>query len=380
LQSAIGLSWLVYALYLPALLVALGLDARFAATLLMVEGLLAIVLEPTFGFLSDQSFRRIGTRLPFVVGGVFLASALFILIPLVVSTSAATTAVGRSTFVALVIAWAVAMTIFRTPALSLISRYAAAPNLPRAASLLTLLGAGVAALRPISREYLLALGPAVCFGVGSLVLLAACAAVWFIDRQVPASDSAAATENPGLFGPLATLVATGAGMALTLFALFTHLLPRLFGTLPHAGPEMGPLLAATFLFFGVSAVGAGTLARRIGNDRTMLIGAVSAGLLIAFLAFISPTPPVLLGLVAILLMAFSLVANGVIPLALSRVPAGRGGLGLGFYFGGLSATSSLAASRFRAPVSVGEASAFALIGLAVIVAAVWAGHPPARKS
>ena len=379
LQTAIGLSWLVYALYLPALLVALGLDARLAGILLMIEGLLAIVLEPMFGFLSDQSFRRIGTRLPFVVGGVFLAAAFFILIPLVAATSAAKSETGRITFLVLVIGWAIAMTVFRTPALSLLSRYATAPGLPRAASLLTMLGAGVAALRPTSREFLLSLGPAVCFGLGSLVLLAACAAVWFIDRQLPASDSPAQPEIHGLLGPLATLVATGAGMALTLFALFTHLLPRLFGTLPHGGPEMGLLLAAAFVFFGVSAVGAGAIAQKIGNDRAMLIGAGVTALIIVVLTFVAPSPPVLLSLVAVTLLAFSVVANGVIPLALGRVPAGRGGLGLGFYFGGLSATSSLAASRFQAPISLGEASAFALIGLALVAAAVWAGYRPARR-
>ncbi len=63
------------------------MDARVAVTLLTIEGLVAIALEPTFGFLSDQSFRRLGSRLPFVVAGVFLAAALFIMIPLAVSTS-----------------------------------------------------------------------------------------------------------------------------------------------------------------------------------------------------------------------------------------------------------------------------------------------------
>ncbi len=380
LQGAVGLSWIVYSLYLPALLVSLGLDARLAVTLLLIEGLLAILLEPAFGFLSDQSFRRVGTRLPFVVGGVFLAAALFIMIPLVVSTTVAASEMDRVVFLVLVIGWAVAMTIFRTPALALLSRYASAPNLPRAASVLTLVGAGVAALRPTSREFLLSLGPVVCFGVASLVLLATCAAVWFIDQQVPSSTPPAPEEAGGKFGPIATLVATGAGIALTFFALFTHLLPRLFGMLPRGGHEMGVWLAAAFMFFGTSAVGASAVATKFGNDRTMLIGAGATALPIALLAFVSPTPMAVVGLVAILLIGFSLVANGVIPMALSRVPPGRGGLGLGFYFGGLSATSSLAASRFRAPLSFGEASAFALIGLAVVAAAVWAGRRPAGRT
>ncbi len=165
-------------------------------------------------------------------------------------------------FVVLVVGWAIAMTVFRAPALSLLSRYATAPNLPRAASALTLLGAGVAALRPTSRDFLLSLGPVVCFGAGSLLLLAACAAVWLIDRQVPATSEPAPAATAGLFGSIATLVATGAGMALVLFALFTHLLTRLFGMLPREAPQLGVLQAGAFLFFGVSAMAAGLCGKK----------------------------------------------------------------------------------------------------------------------
>src|SRR5262249_19384951 len=122
LQGAISLSWIVYTLYLPALLITLGLDAKFAALLLLIEGVLAIALEPTFGFLSDQMFRRAGTRMPFIVAGVFLAAALFILIPLAVINPTRATESTRAIFVALVMAWAFAMSIFRTPAMSLLSR------------------------------------------------------------------------------------------------------------------------------------------------------------------------------------------------------------------------------------------------------------------
>ncbi len=377
LHTAMGLSWLVYVLYLPALIISLGLDPRVAITMLMVEGLLAIALEPLFGFLSDRFFRRVGTRLPFVVTGVFLAAALFIVIPVAASTSLVVTETGRALFLVLLAGWAIAMTVFRAPALSLLSRYATTPNLPRAASLLTLLGAGVGALRPISRDVLLSPGPVVCFGTGALFLLAACAIVWRIDRQVPTASTPARVDSPGLFGPIATLLATGAGVALTSFAFFTHLLPRLFGMLPREAPGPGALQSGALLFFGVSALAAGLVAKRIGNGTTMLVGAGTAALFIVVLAISSPAAPVLVALIAITVAAFAFVANGVIPLALDRMSAGHAGLGLGCYFGALAATSSIAASRFRAPIGVAEASALALIGLAVVAAAVWVGQVPA---
>ncbi len=382
LHGSIGLSWIVYALYLPQLLGSLGLAAGLAVTLLAVENALAIFLEPLFGFLSDQSFRRTATRLPFIVAGALIAATLFIATPLAVLTPLAKTDTGRAMFVALIVFWAMAMTVFRTPALALLGRYSTAPNLPRAASLLTLVGGIVAALRPGAREFMLSLGPMVCFGIATLVLLLACAAVWFIDRAMPPSEAAApvAGEPVSLIGPLATLAAAGAGMSLTTFAIFGHLLPRILRSLPPVWPAPNLLLAGALVIFAVASILAGLVATRIGNERTMLIGAgLTAALAASLAGFAHSSASALLNAVA-LLAAFSLVANGVFPLALGRVPSGRGGLGLGFYFGGLAAVSSLAASRFAAPMSLGEASIVALIGLVVVAAAVWAGtRPPTRK-
>ena len=381
LHGSIGLSWIVYALYLPQLLGSLGLAAGLAVTLLAIENLLAIFLEPLFGFLSDQSFRRSGTRLPFIVAGVLLAATLFIATPLAVLTPIAKTDAGRAMFLALVVVWAIAMTVFRTPALALLGRYSTAPNLPRAASILTLIGGGVAALRPGAREFMLTLGPVICFGIGSLVLLLTCGAVWFIDRATPAAEAPARAPPASLIGPLVTLAAAGAGMSLATFAIFGKLLPTVLRRLPPDWPGPERLMAVAFIFFALAALAAGLIASRFGNERTMLIGAGLTAALVAALAwFIHSTASTLLGALA-LMAAFSLVANGVFPLALGRVPGGRGGLGLGFYFGGLAAVSSLAATRFAAPLSIWEASVLALIGLVVVATAVWAGaRPPLRKA
>ena len=139
-------------------------------------------------------------------------------------------------------------------------------------------------------------------------------------------------------------------------------------------------MAGAFVFFAVSAVVSGWIASRAGHERTMLIGAgLSAALAIA-LAWFTHSTTSALATALTLLATFSLVANGVFPLAFGRVPAGRGGLGLGFYFGGLAAVSSVVASRFSATLSLWEAALLALIGLAVVAAAVSAGPRPKPKA
>lgn len=71
------------------------------------------------------------------------------------------------------IAWAMAMSVFRTPAISLICRYAFASELPIAMSFLTLVGGFIGALRPISQDFLLSLGAQLTFTIVSIVLLIA---------------------------------------------------------------------------------------------------------------------------------------------------------------------------------------------------------------
>ncbi|MEW6498955.1 MAG: MFS transporter, partial [Cyanobacteriota bacterium] len=83
-QGAITLTWIIYRLYLPQLLALFGFPGVLAASLLVVENLLGAVMEPLMGGLSDQAKRWMGTRFPFISGGVILSSTLFIAIPAIV--------------------------------------------------------------------------------------------------------------------------------------------------------------------------------------------------------------------------------------------------------------------------------------------------------
>ncbi|HBB30715.1 MAG TPA: MFS transporter, partial [Cyanobacteria bacterium UBA9273] len=80
-QGAIALTWVIYNLYLVKLLTQFGFPKGLATGLLILENILAAVMEPLMGGLSDRSQRWIGTRFPFISVGIILASAFFIAIP-----------------------------------------------------------------------------------------------------------------------------------------------------------------------------------------------------------------------------------------------------------------------------------------------------------
>ncbi len=61
MQGAITLTWLIYNLYLPQLIVQLGLTKQLAEGLLIIENALAVVMEPLMGGLSDRAKRWVGT-------------------------------------------------------------------------------------------------------------------------------------------------------------------------------------------------------------------------------------------------------------------------------------------------------------------------------
>ncbi|KYC43472.1 hypothetical protein WA1_10415 [Scytonema hofmannii PCC 7110] len=122
-QGAITLSWLIYALYLPRLLAGFGFPASLAVWVLIVENALAVVMEPLFGALSDKAKHRIGRSFPFISVGVILSSAFFIAIP-TLTVFFPPSDVTRIILLSVTIAWAMAMTVFRSPAIALLGRYA----------------------------------------------------------------------------------------------------------------------------------------------------------------------------------------------------------------------------------------------------------------
>ncbi|MEO0933833.1 MAG: hypothetical protein AAFY21_08760 [Cyanobacteria bacterium J06641_2] len=186
-QGAITLSWVIYNFYLPKLLVQFGFSKSLAISLLILENALAVFMEPLMGSLSDNKQRWVASRFPFIMFGVLLSSALFIAIPSVVTFVPPTT-VFKFILPPLLVAWALAMTVFRSPVLSLLGRYAMPKSLPMAVSVLTLIGGVIGSFRIAANDLLLSFGPVITFAFGSFVLLGSATVLRFI--HPPQGDSA----------------------------------------------------------------------------------------------------------------------------------------------------------------------------------------------
>lgn len=373
-QGAISLSWVIYKSYLPQLLAQFGFPLALAATLLIVENLLSAAMEPLIGGLSDNAKRFLGTRFGFISVGVILSSALFIALPAIAIFGNPSSAL-RWVFIVVLITWALAMTVFRSPAMALLLKYSTPASLPLAASLVTLSGGLIGAFQPFVSKLILGWGPVVTFAIGSFVLLGATAVLRSVNPPdtppvIQDQNSSPTWSLNSQILTLALIFVTGAGVAWgSRFLMDT--LGKVIRSQQAAANVQG-IMFMIAIALACAALPAGLIAKKLGNDRAMLFGiAATTGLLL--LMALSPSWGILVAVVAILVIAFSFILNGAIPYALSRVPSERAGLGIGLYFGGGAAAAAMFDLVFgsinKTPPMTGAilgAIAFLVAGLCII--------------
>lgn len=373
-QGAVTLSWVVYNAYLPKLLAQFGFPLTLAATVLIVENLLAAVMEPLMGSLSDDAKRFLGTRFGFISVGVILSSALFIAIPAIAIFGNPTSAL-RWVFIVVLVSWALAMTVFRSPAIALLGKYSTPASLPLAASLITLVGGLIRAFQPFVNRIILGWGPVATFAIGSFVLLGVTA----ILRSVNPPDTPPTIQDQNSSPTwtinsqiltLALIFITGAGVSWgSRFLMDT--LGKVVKS-QQAAANVEGIMFVIAIGLALAALPAGTIAKKQGNERAMLFGiAATTGLLL--LMALSPSWGIVVAAIAILVAAFSFILNGAVPYALSRVPSERAGLGVGLYFGGSAAATAVFDLIFpsfsKTPAMSGAilgAIAFLVAGLCII--------------
>lgn len=358
-QSAMTLTWIIYNLYLKKLLVDFGFSAELATTVLVVENVLAIALEPLMGSFSDRARIWVGTRFPFIAGGTILAALCFLAIPTVVFLGNSTPQI-RLVLPATMVAWAVAMTVFRSPALSLLGKYAAVGDLPKAAAVLTLFGALTSILRPLAKEFILNLGALAAFAIGSAVLLIAVGYLRWLDSRHPLETQEERTSRWQDLSWVGLGLIVGCGVGMTLgFRVMLANFSKIVAT-QTIDANLNLIIGTMFLVLALTAMPAGIVAKRIGYKFGLMGGLVALAILLAIAPGVNSSIAAM-GLAIALGAAYSFAANGTIPFALSLVPSDKGGFGIGLYFGG----SALALSLFNTTLKDSEL----LVGIVAFLAA-----------
>lgn len=340
LYGMFALGWMVYRVHLPGFVAQVGFSEQAVPLLLLMEALLTIAIEPIAGAWSDRTHQQRGSRFPLITLGVVASSLIFVMVPTVLVFTDSTPMPGW-VLIVLLLAWAVAMSLLRSPAIALLKRYAPPVRLPQAASLLTFAAGITGAITPLAGPFVLNLGaPAACTIAALLTLLSAIWLRWANPITLTATEpvehfnSAQAISLPRL----GTVFGLGLGATLALRLAIETFPKVLSAQVPGLQPPV--LIALVFMTMAIAAFPVGKFAVRQGNRRTMMIGLAIAVFFLGLMGLTSSTPVAIV--VALGLgVAFSLITNGTIPFALVQVPPNRAGLGVGMFFAGVAAASSL---------------------------------------
>lgn len=334
-QGAITLCWVIYNLYFPTLLVQFGFSKEFAVALLIAENALEAIVEPIFGAICDRQQTKIGSKIPLISLGIILSSVLFILLP-VVAIFTSPTQIWRWILPVLAVLWAFGMAIFRAPTMSLLGKTAPTNQLPQAASILSLVGGVVGAFRFDAYGLILKLGAGFAFTIGSITLLTAGAMLRFLNPPSPVrlEDNEIFQEETNNYFKFGLICLTG----ITVGWSFRFLIPAVNKSLTLEWGETNSKIAMTcfFIGLGLAALPVGKIATKWGNSRGILLGCgltIIGANLLSFESFSAMA----LVLIVTVIVGLSFVLNGAIPFVLTLVNQSKSGLGLGIYFGGLSA-------------------------------------------
>ncbi|QLE59306.1 MFS transporter [Nostoc sp. TCL26-01] len=343
LQAAITLCWLVYHAYLPQLLVQFGFPPSLAVSLLVIENALSVILEPLMGGLSEQNQRWVGSRFLFISAGVILSATLLIAIPCIV-TFVEPKSVWRSLLPITLVAWALAMTIFRSPAMALLNKYSTPAELPLAFSVVTLAGGIVGAFRPIANKFILSLGSIFAFLIASLVLLATAYVLRLVNYQDPPVDEYPKKTVSLPWFKLSLILTTGFSVgwgSRLLMGVLSQILLTQF-------PGNDWLMVWVGLAIAIASLPAGWLSVKIGDRQAMLLGIGITLISLLVMVFVSLQVPFL----CLLIFGFSLIINGTIPFAFKLVSRPWEGLAIGTYFGGFALAMSIFGAIFLQPQAI----------------------------
>jgi hypothetical protein len=329
-HGAISLCWVIYGLYIPELLASLDFPPDMVPHLLAIENLLSAGIEPVMGAVSDRWQRLIGTKMPVIMAGALLSAGLFILVPVSLVLG-----IDRQAFLGVVIIWAMAMAILRSPVLSLLAGLAIDTGLPQAMGVLTLVGGVVNALRFVVGKLILSLSAPVTFVIGSLALLGGVITLKVLLAKRPSLVSeASGRQIPVPFLRLGFLLLLGLLMGWGSRITLGEVVPA---SLRLHLADISLPMGVVFLVMAGGAIGS-AYAITFWNHPQKNHGTVAIGLLVVVVSLWLVT--VNWGMIwkfAILLclaLGLGTATNGVIPLGLEFLPVGCGGLAMGVYFGG----------------------------------------------
>jgi hypothetical protein len=325
--------WTIYVIFLPGLLDAAGLPRRYAIYILMLDQLIFMVADVVMGMAADRAARVIGRVGPLILAATAFSCVAFLLIP----HAAHWGAFAPAASLALLLIWTATSSALRAPPWVMLSKHAAAPQLPWInALMLTGLAVG-GALAPYLGVVLKNVDPRLPFAISSLALLATTAglirAERLLSRQPPAPARPAPAPRPLVAGASPFLL----GCLVLALGFQVHFSLNSAGQyLRFSGPERLEYLMPVFwIGFNVAMFPGAALARRYGT-LPVIAGAALVGAGGALASVAAGSLDTLIAAQLVVGGAWGCILMASFAAALELGRTGREGLALGILFAALA--------------------------------------------
>ena len=265
-------TWTIYVIFLPKLLENAGLPTNLAPIILIVDQLVFMAMDIYTGIAADRAQKMVDRLGPLIIGMTLVSCVAFLLLPHAGHFGAAAPVLALG----LMLVWTATSSALRAPPWVLLSKYAAAPSVPRMNTLMLCGLAAGGAVAPYLGVVLKNTDPRLPFALSSLTLLAATLGIVYVERQLklsplapplgtPQPAAVAGKSWPFLVGLM--LLAVGFQIhysvnAASQFLRFT------------APADLEWLMPVFWIGFGIAMIPGSALCKRFGTLKVMSASAV----------------------------------------------------------------------------------------------------------
>jgi len=325
---AASLAWSLYNSMVPQILKTFTNSALVVGVVLVLGNIAGVVLEPTFGWISDRTRTRFGRRMPYIMIGIPICAVAFFLIPHMTNLG--------SLMVVLII-FCVVMAIWRTPTISLMPDLTPGPLRSQANGLVNFMGGLGTLIAFVGGGTLLNMGgfPLPFLTAAIIMLLALGVMIWKVREPQHAYEPKVKQPrvplDPAIKKSLFLMLGAcffwfiGYSAVEGFFTLYAT------STLGVKAGTAAILLGVYSIAFMAMAIPAGFIGARFGRRKMILIGLI--GVTVVFI-------PMILGS-SIIVTIICLFIGGVfwacvninsLPMVLRMGPDGSGGTMTGYYY------------------------------------------------
>ena len=268
---AASLAWALYNSMMPQILQPLTDSNTLTGVIMAGAYITGVVLEPTFGVISDKTHTRIGRRIPYILAGIPICAVAFALAPHM-------TTLGS--LIAVLAVFCVVMAIWRTPTISLMPDLTPGPLRSQANGIVNVMGGLGTLIAFVGGGLLVDLGGITLPFLVAAIIMLVCLAVIVWRVREPAHAYEPKVKEPrvklqrGERGSLFAILTAigfwfvGYGAVEAFFTLFAT------NTLEVSKGIASIMLGVYSIAFMIFAIPAGFIGAKFGRRKMILIGLV----------------------------------------------------------------------------------------------------------